>query len=308
MTMSVVLSPGFRATADVRLGGLVFNAYDRNGCAWVVTDLDGWWDTPEVSVPDDPRPFEQDGSYYAPGRYQSRAISLTGTVVPPGGLQQGIAYGTPTRDFSAYARQAIGAGLTFVRSSALLQVDEEVPKQAQVQLAGRASFKNSKINGALDFQIPLRAPDPRKYSQELHSLDTLIGSATVGRTYPRVYPMTYGDASHSTGIVTANNAGTYETDATIRIYGPVVSPSIEHLEQGKRMTFATSVTQGSYLELQLLDRTVLLDGMSNRRSTVGVGSKWFTLGPGRNSIRFTGTPVGDSEPRMTVEYRSAWIY
>lgn len=307
--MPRVLLPGFRETADVRLGNLTFNAYDRNGAAWVITDIDGWWDTPEVNVPDDPRPFELDGSYAAPGRYLSRAITLTGTVVPPSGQQQGTPYGNPTPSFSAYAREALGAGLNFIRSSALLQVDEEVPKQAQVQLAGRATFKNSKVNGALDFMIPLRAPDPRKYSQQLFTPDTLIASAAGGRTYPREYPLSYGDDAGSTGSISAFNMGTYSTGAVIRIYGPVATPTVEHVEQGKRLTFVDTIPEGSFYEIDLADRLVMLDGTSNRRNTMEIRSRWFMLEPGDNTLRFNGTALSTTPtPRMTVSYRSAWIY
>jgi hypothetical protein len=308
-----VLLPGFVDRADVRLGNAVFNAYDRNGVAWIVQDIEGWWDLPEVNIPDDPRPFEQDGSYYTPGRYMPRTMTLTGTLVPPAGVQQGFPL-TPTRDLAAYARQVLAASLDLSRSTAVLAVDEEVPKQAEVQLASRPSFRNSKINGATDFSVPLKAGDPRKYAQvESFITDIPVARATdQGRTYPRVYPLTYQDpgtpiGAQSPGIAIASNAGTYATGAIIRVYGPISTPSIENIEANSLLRFITTVPDGSYLEIDLLNRSVRLNGDINRRSTVEIRSKWFMLNPGLNSIRLNGDPLGGS-PYMSIRFRSAWIY
>lgn len=311
--MSTLL-PGFTDTADVRLGSVVFNAYDRNGVAWVVTDIDGWWELPEVSIPDDPRPFEQDGSYLTPGRYMPRVLALNGMLIPPAGVQQFQPTGNPTRNLASYARQALGAAVDIARVAAILQVDEEVPKQAVVQLANKPSFKNSRVNGAIEFSIPLKAPDPRKYSQTLIvSPDTSLVQASGGRTYPRTYPLTYGDVGDTsgpqTGIILATNVGTYNTGAVIRINGPVASPTIEHLELGVVLMFNTSVGSNEYLEIDLFDRTVLLNGETNRRWTMDVRSDWFMLQPGVNSLRFNGEAFGSgASPSMNVTYRSAWIY
>ena len=308
------LLPGFIDRADVRLGNAVFNAYDRNGVAWVLTDLEGWWDIPEINIPDDPRPFEQDGSYYTPGRYMPRTMTLSGTLVPPAGVQQGLPL-SPTRDLAGYARQALGACLDITRLTAVLAVDEDVPKQAEVQLASRPSFRNSKINGATDFSIPLKAGDPRKYAQvETFISDVPVARSTdQGRTYPRTYPLRYlapgtPTGQQSPGTALATNAGTYPTGAIIRIYGPISTPSIENVESGSILRFITTVPDGSYLEIDLLNRSVRLDGEINLRSTVEIRSKWFMLTPGLNSIRLNGAPLGDGSPYMSVRFRSAWIY
>jgi hypothetical protein len=308
-----VLLPGFIDRADVRLGNAIFNAYDRNGVAWVLTDMEGWWDIPDVTLPDDPRPFEHDGSYYTPGRYMPRVITLSGTLIPPSGIQQGLPLGDPATNYASWARQALGSAMDLVRKGATLQVDEEVPKQALVQLAARPSFRNSKINGAFDFQIPLKAGDPRKYAQTLTTISGIgMARSVSGRTYPRTYPMTYqtpGTQSTSLSLAYAANAGTYNTGAIIRIYGPVSTPQIEHIESGNRLRFHTDIATGDYLELDLLNRTALLNGTANRRATLEVRSHWFLLQPGVNTIRFNGSLTGeDAEPYMDIEYRSAWLY
>lgn len=318
------LQAGFVDRGDVRLGNIIFNAYDRNGVAWVLTDLDGWWDLPEVSLPDDPRPFEMDGSYYTPGRYMPRVISLQGVLVPPASMQYGAPAGFPARDLAGYARQVLGAGSNIVRNAAILQVDEETPKQAIVQLAAKPSFKNSRVNGVIEFQIQLKAGDPRKYSQlETQLLGAGVSRSTSGRHYPRVYPLKYitsdgappvtGGAPVTTasgnGTVVAENVGTYNTGAVIRLYGPISTPYIENIEQGKHMRFHLDIAEGDYLEINLLERSVMLNGTTNRRATMEVKSRWFMLEPGTNTIRFNGDPLGSgAQPTMDITYRSAWLY
>ena len=313
MTMSILA--GFRDSADVRLGSVIFNAYDRNGVAWVLTDLDGWWDLPDVSIPDDPRPYEQDGSYFAPGRYLPRVIAVSGTLVPPGGVQQTTPLGNPTPNLAAYARHALAAALDITRRQAVLKVDEETPKQAAVQLASKPTFKNSRINGATDFMIQLKSADPRKYSQVETQLDAVgLARSGEGRHYPRTYPLTYmADPDNPTpvsnGISLAENIGTYNTGAIIRIYGPISTPRVENIEQDVFLQLDVDVADGDYLEIDLMNRSVLLNGITNRRHVLDVRSRWFMLEPGKNSLRFNGEPLGSSgEPRMSVTFRSAWLY
>lgn len=304
---------GFKDTADVRLGAAVFNAYDINGVAWVVTDIEGWWEFPDLTLPDDPRPFEHDGSYYTPGRYNPRTMTLSGVLIPPAGNPQGAPYGRPTRDLAAYAREVLGRTIDMARGAAVLRVDEDIPKQAEVQLASKPTFRNTKFNGVVEFQIPLKAGDPRKYAQDLSTVSNIgLARSTGGRTYPRTYPLTYTGGgtttSTSSGIAYAPNVGTYPTGATIRLYGPVSTPSIEHLESNSTMRFHIDIPAGEYLELNLLDRSVLLNGTTSRRATLEVKSKWFMLQPGTNSIRYNGEPLGSgSDPYMDITYRSAWI-
>ncbi len=283
------LLPGFNESADVRLGAVIFNSYDVNGVAWVCTDIEGWWDLPEVSIPDDPRPFEQDGSYYTPGRYMSRVMMLEGVLVPPPGILPGVTNGTASRDLASYARQALGAALDIARNSTTLYVDEEIPKQAQVQIANKPTFRNSSVNGVMEFAIPLKSGDPRKYAQHLTSLSTAISGGTS---------------------VAATNIGTYPAGAVIRIQGPVVNPVVTNTQSSSALAFVLTVADGDYLEIDLLNRSVLLDGVTNKRATMTIPSRWFMLQPGANTLVLSAGSGGSlgSGSALEVDYRSAWLY
>jgi len=280
--MASMLLPGFQDSADVRLGAVILNSYDVNGVAWVCTDIDGWWDMPDISLPDDPRPFEQDGSYYTPGRYMPRVLTLKGVLVPPPGILPGVTTFTNARDLASYARQAFGAALDLARNSTTLQVDEEVPKQCQVQMVGKPTFHNNNSNGMTAFTIPLKAGDPRKYAQTLTALSVAASAS-------------------------ATNAGTYPTSAIMRIKGPVTNPTVTNIEASSSLQFNITVASGQYLEIDLLNRGVLLNGVTNKRSTMTIPSRWFMLQPGANTLVLTASSLG-SGSGLEVDYRSAWLY
>ena len=104
-----------------------------------------------------------------------------------------------------------------------------------------------------------------------------------GRTYPRTYPMTYGAGSDSDG--TAVNAGTFETDWTATIVGPVTTPRITLGETGQLVELDGDVPVGSTLVVSSVDGSVLLDG-SPRPGWPTLLSRFFKLPAGSNTIRF----------------------
>lgn len=295
--MAQTTIPAFQPRSDVHLGSLNLNDYDANGVAWVVEDIKGWWELPPAQIPDDPRPYFQDGSYLVAGRYGPRGLTIKGFLIP-----------TPNAELAAAdARVTMARQLDLVRQTTLLVVDEDVPKQAWVQLVG-FDLTSTTPNGTIGFTIQLKAPDPRKYAKYESAGTTMLFSASGGREYPRTYPVTYG-VSGASGVITVNNKGTYITNAQLRIYGPIADPEIEHLETGSKLQFSGVIQATEYYDLDLFDRTVLLNGTTSRREMLATRSQWFVINPGMNHIRFNGSTFDTSlTPSLTVNYRSAWIY
>lgn len=284
--------------ADVSIAGFVLNTIDVNGCAWILTDIDGWWNLPPVDLPDDPKPYQYDGSYTTDGRFLARTLTLTGYVEPGAGGRTAIA--TSRRNFLS--------ALALVRSSGLLVVNEpDAAKSALVRLSDQPQIAPVNSSNQMTFQISLVASDPRKYSAAVTVLTAALPTAGVGRTYNRTYTLTYG-ALGSTGFVTPNNLGDYATGATIDFLGPVTNPAVEHIESGSRLAFNITLSNTDTLTVDLMSHTVRLNGTASRRSSLSFNSTWFTLQPGINTLRFTGT-AGTVDPRtaMNVTYQSAWI-
>jgi hypothetical protein len=275
---------------DVYINGALFNRIDEDGNRWLLGDLDGWWGLPDATVPDDPRPFQEDGSYHATGRYEARQITLSGYIIP--------APGTAGHLKAASARNSLNRALNLVRSTAILQVDETLnggPKIAAVQLVARPLSKFNDAKNVLEFNFQLRAADPRKYS-----LDPIIATADLettagGRTYNRTYDYTYGSPG-SDGLMPVNNSGSYNTYGVLRINGPVIQPSVEHLELGRSIALDLPLGENEFVEINLKDKTVLLNGTASRRNKLSPSSQWFWFLPGDNTLRFTGYQVNEPRP------------
>lgn len=281
---------------DIIINGTVFNRIDEVGNRWIITDLDGWWGLPEPTVPDDPRPFQEDGSYFATGRYEARQIVVSGYIVPGSGAEGEVTDARGQALLAARARDALNRSMNIIRSTAIMQVNEtDQPKIAAVQLVAKPLTKFNDSRNILEFNFQLKSSDPRKYALDATVTETRLQSAAEGRTYNRVHNYQYG-APGSDGRMTVTNEGSYNTFGVLTIRGPVVHPSIEHIELGRTISFDLSLGETDFLEINLKNKTAMLNGVESRRNKLDPGSAWFWFLPGTNSLRFTGHQVVSPRP------------
>lgn len=293
---------GLYAGEDVTLGATSFNKISDDQCAWIITDLEGWWGLPDVDVSDDPKTQSLDGSYFTFGRYLPRTISVRGQIIPLDGVANN----------AVAARNTLNRALApLARSRVALAVDEDSPKVALVQLAGAPLTRIDTTTGQLTFDILLRAVDPVKYSQTQQVLTTSLASTSPGRTYNRTFYYSYGGKTTS-GAITTTNTGSYMSDAVFTITGPVTRPRIEHVEQGVFLEFNAILGVGETLTINTRTKKILFAGAS-RRNSLTPDSRWFTLTPGMNTIRYSGVqqipanPPAVPETMLQLTYRDAWI-
>ncbi len=152
-----------------------------------------------------------------------------------------------------------------------------------------------------DAKCTFVATDPVKYGDET-SVTIGLGSGGAGFVLPATLPGVLGGGSTS-GIGSVPNAGSTPVEWTCDITGPVTNPRIEHIESGRFLQLATTLAAGQTLTLDSGTGAVLFGGTAPRPSWLASGSRWFTLAPGSNSIRFvadlgTGTAI--------VTYRPGW--
>lgn len=161
--------------------------------------------------------------------------------------------------------------------------------------------------GVIPFQIQILCEDPRLYTPKIVSRSTtLIAVVTTGRSYPKTYPLLYGGAVSSNGLSVTLN-GNRETPGKLRIDGPVVNPQIIFDTTGSTLSFKLTVPTGSYLEVDLGAKSVLMNGSSSVRGSMTLDGGWFMMQPGANNFRFLGvqspaTPLAT----LTVSAYSAW--
>ncbi len=162
---------GMELNADVILNGLVLNTVDENNVVWVCTGIEGWWNMPEVDMQEIPRGLG-DGSYDVNGRYASRSVTLTGSILPP------------NSSYVPAARDKLVRAIDLVRKNGWLLTDEKPVRGSRVRLVGAPSIEVVNPRGRIDFNIPLKAVDPIKYEwvvgePEGYQFDTVGVGSTV---------------------------------------------------------------------------------------------------------------------------------
>lgn len=136
------------------------------------------------------------------------------------------------------------------------------------------------------------------------------GGAVTGRayslTFSRVYPTTVPDG---TGVVVNN--GTTDAYPLLRLYGPSTDPVIDNLTQGRSLVFASlTVAAGDFIEIDLRNKTIYLNGdpTASRYSKLSFPtSKWWTLSPGANTIRYHPATYTVSTTVAELSWRDLYL-
>lgn len=155
--------------------------------------------------------------------------------------------------------------------------------------------------GMSPIQIQLKAEDPTIYIGEQIMLSCGLTSGGSGSGFPYGFPRDFGSSISGSNTVNAYNLGNKPVGALIR-FKEVISPVVVNDTTGDYLQLDATIASGEYYELDLKNRTVRLDGITNRRNLLANSSRWFLLQPGDNMLRFTGTPNGTAD--MDVYYRS----
>lgn len=263
---------------------------DVDGNEWVVSSVDGW-DSPVVRVATIDRPGA-DGAFVGDAYYGPRAMTVKGSCISNTGHAGVLA-----------ARTRLAAALdALLRTSGLIVVGEGPDKQAAVRRG--AALRIDVDQQHLIFEAALVAADPRKYAADQSTLTVGLPTAAGGLVFPVVYPASFGP-SVAGGGGAAVNSGTVPTWPTATFTGPATSPAVELVETGERVTVDIVLGAGEELVVDMLTRTVVLEGTASRRSSLRAGSRWWALPPGSSTVRFAAAAF-DPSARLTLAWRSAW--
>lgn len=242
-------------------GTRTFNdAPDSNGVEWWMKDLDGWHG-PEVRTDATPRTFEH-GMVTGRQFYDGRPMTVSGWLYSPSGI-------TNLR----LARESLLAAVETATTPALLLVDETPARQAQVLRAGKVGMRISG-QSLLEFDIPILAPDPRRYSQTLTTVTVATTSGTA---------------------VTPGGNFRDGTPATILLAG-----GASLFEATTGLNWAASGTRQVKFDTAAGTVTYTDDG-SPAWDAVGVSATGIMLQPG---VTYTFTRVAGA---ASVSYRDAWV-
>lgn len=148
------------------------------------------------------------------------------------------------------------------------------------------------LAGHTDVVLTWTVPRGRFLSTTVNDIFLPYSGVLTGRTYPLTPPRTY-PAATGTNVANVLNGGTEATYPIVRLYGPMTSPKIANETTGLFLEFAGLVVNaGDYIEINLENRTVQLNGVaganSNRRSALTT-RQWWSLQPGYNTVRYSGS-------------------
>jgi hypothetical protein len=156
--------------------------------------------------------------------------------------------------------------------------------------------------GQTPIQFLMYAEDPRIYDDNLFSLVVAFGGiATTGFGFSFGFNLSFGAVVPPIGV-NVFNGGNRATPAILTLAGPLVDPRIINDTSGKTLPFSITLEAGDVLVIDLLNRTVVLNGSTNKRASL-LSSDWFLFDPGNTFIRFGGA---SGTGTLTVSYRYAW--
>jgi hypothetical protein len=273
----------------VTIGGILLDVNDGTSCR-VVEDLPGWDDAPDIRDGLQAK-AQQDGDRDGTGNSDGRPVTAVGLVQEA----------TPQ---AAYAVLRAMQALTPQAVHEIVVVDDAIGSLSAMTRV-TVGVKPAWIGDtAFEYTLTVTAPDPLKYGPPTYGSATLSTSTPgAGLVYPVAYPLDYGIAPGVTpGAVSVANGGTAPYWPRLRIAGPVTNPVVTLVESGAWVRFTGSLLAGQFLDLDMANRRVLLQGHVSVRPQVSSAGDWLSVPPGGGSVVWV---ADTADPAALL---SVWAY
>lgn len=246
----------------------------------------------------------RDGDFDETAFFGTRVVTLTGSAGPgaDGSRAQGLALLAPFL--------APGA-----RPQLVFALSDDVAER--VLNLRPSDFTAPVADGtAVAFTASWKCPDPIAYGLVTNETDIppstgATGGRTYSRTFPQVYPASFGGAGQATVITNGN----YATWPVLRIYGPCVDPAVYWLDAGAnrigtQVVFAgLTIVTGDYIEVNTRAQTVTLNGSpgANRYSFLDFANTQFgPLRAGSNLLQFAASSAS-APAEVAVLFPDAYL-
>ncbi len=282
--------------------GVILNAEFAPGLPFVDIQKVSGLDHPEFRVTDRSREGG-DGGFMDTGFVDMRTVVLEGIIY---GDEDYLA--TLRQNWRPYreGRDGTGGSAPFVFKA---------PGIADRVLFGRSlgmkyDWGEVRRVGKTEVQFQLRCEDPSFYSFVEHSGQLGLTILTqTGYGYNRAYNRTYGGGTSGGGSGNFLNAGNKETFPNLVIQGPATNPKLTNdtfdTVSTAYLKFNATLSSTDTLTISTKNRTVILNGTANRRLWLDPLSRWWSLLPGSNYVRFTADAY-DASALLTVTWRDAY--
>lgn len=181
-------------------------------------------------------------------------------------------------------------------------------RRAQVRGDSFSFVSNGQAAVLLRGSLQLVIPDG-EFEDSVQQMASIFPlAASVGVSFPISFPLSF-TVSASPNAVILTSGGNQPTPPLLRIYGACTDPAITNTTTGQQIKFSgLSVTAGSYLDVDVAGREVLMNGDPNLSFYSKLDftqSTWWEIQPGQNLITVTTTSQ-DSSCELYVFWRDRW--
>lgn len=263
-----------------------------SGGLWLV-DLPNWWDGVESRNDSDSRPdgdgeFDQD-PIYSGARYP---IVIGRASFPT--------------EAELFAARKPFAKLFAHRGPFTIEVESlDGIQQATVVRNGKPTWPMDDAPYVVEFEIPLKAADPRKYGP-LQSGSTGLPVAGGGVESPVISPFAQIGGG-SPGRVELTNNGSTDTIPFLTVSGGGMTGGVElrRIETGELLRLEWPILDTDVVTFDMGEGQVWLNDQAPIAGYL-TKAEWWTLGPGETAtVQFSSLGTVTGTPTLTVEWRDA---
>lgn len=264
---------------------------------WLQTPVEGL-EMPNLRVSSYDKPGE-DGTVVSNSLYSAHTVNLVGMLRADTAEQYEInrrrlmqALGT-TRDSNGFVKPK---RCTFT----MLSGDQFF---FDAFMAAKPVFNQDQINWT-SFQIQLLIPKAMIFLSAPIDSGAVALPSGGGFILPVVLPFT---SSGSTGgNATLYNGGNVTTPPSITLTGQLTNPFIYNATVGTSMHLNYTINGGDYVVIDMVEKTILLNGTSSILGTKTDDSDWFGMEPGNNILTFSSGSSSDTGT-MQVTFNPGYL-
>lgn len=278
----------------VELDGFVVSTDPEGPVNFKLRSLENWYSSPPVRIDVAPLPLS-DGGFNPVRSYRlPKVMSI-----------QGFCYGATADDAVRLAWEQIAALSPAGESMSLHVTDGASERMMTVWLNGNPQVLPF-THGSARFEVPLIAPDPRKYLLQGERETGASGNSDNGLVFPLFASnaLDFGAFAPS-GLFFLENNGTAESWPVFRVRGEMIG-GFEIVSEGRVLRYGSTVPAG---------QEVFLSPYAGGRATIGTSDvtsnltqvDWPSV-PGGATQQFVFNALGTANANalLTTVFSNAW--
>lgn len=152
------------------------------------------------------------------------------------------------------------------------------------------------------FLVQLYVPSSVLLSGSQQTSSALSVASSGGTVLPWTLPVTL--AASTGGSINVANNGNGTALPIVRLTGLLTNPQVINNTSGLSMKLNYTVPNGSYVDVDMANKVILLNGTSPILSTKADGSDWWELDPGTTLLRLLTDSSADSGNVQLFYYHS----